>query len=612
MTSTPPAVFEKTVELPVDRADLWPLISDTDRFNRSEGIPPVEFSALNNNPLGALKAQMRLVGVPVASWTEEPFEWLENRYWTVRRRFSGGLIKEYHVRCALEEISAGNTKVTINLKVWGRGPIGRMAVKPIASIMLGRFVSRYRHFADSLTTPSIHPYERKSGRGNSNERTIDDSFAAAGIRADHAARLRRFIAQAYDEELVEIRPFELAAQWGFERIELLESFLELTLCGVFEMRWEPICPHCRGAKGGVSSLDQLGPDAYCDACDLRFDIDFDNRLEARFNIHPSVRKPPAGLYCVGSPARTPHVVARIIVRADEELDVDLDIPPGEYALRCRAFPEPGVLRRGKDVVNAARLELQDRFVPQEVLLNDRRPTVFISNSSGEDVVISVERNEWANTAATAAIVTSLQKFRAQFSAEVLAPGVQVGVKSLTVFFSDLKASTRMYQQIGDAPAYSFVRQHFDFLAKCIERHHGSLVKTIGDAVMAVFSTPQDALIASTEIQKHVRDFNEKFDMDEPAKIKIGLHQGPLLVVNANGVLDYFGTTVNIAARAQGRSLGDDIVITADMINRHDLRETLDQISPIREEFSEELKGISGQYNLVRLWPLRRTTPEVSS
>lgn len=57
-------------------------------------------------------------------------------------------------------------------------------------------------------------------------------------------------------------------------------------------------------------------------------------------------------------------------------------------------------------------------------------------------------------------------------------------------FSDLRASTTLYETIGDAHAYGQVNRHFDFLTDWIAKNSGSIVKTIGDAVMAVFHRPE--------------------------------------------------------------------------------------------------------------------------
>jgi class 3 adenylate cyclase len=91
--------------------------------------------------------------------------------------------------------------------------------------------------------------------------------------------------------------------------------------------------------------------------------------------------------------------------------------------------------------------------------------------------------------ATAAEVTALQMFRDLFAAEALRSGEQISVGTLTVLFTDLKNSTRLYREIGDATAFGRVMNHFDVLKQVIAEEDGAMVKTIGDAVMAVFRQP---------------------------------------------------------------------------------------------------------------------------
>jgi class 3 adenylate cyclase len=104
-----------------------------------------------------------------------------------------------------------------------------------------------------------------------------------------------------------------------------------------------------------------------------------------------------------------------------------------------------------------------------------------------------------------------------------------------------------------------VRDHFAFLGAIVRRHNGALVKTIGDAIMAAFAAPGDALAAALDIQRELGSFNDR--EARPLAIKVGLHEGPCIAVTLNGRLDYFGTTVNMAARLQGQSEGGDIVLS---------------------------------------------------
>jgi class 3 adenylate cyclase len=157
----------------------------------------------------------------------------------------------------------------------------------------------------------------------------------------------------------------------------------------------------------------------------------------------------------------------------------------------------------------------------------------------------------------------MQTFRDLFEAEVLRPGDEVAIERVALMFTDLRGSTALYTRIGDARAYQLVRQHFAYLAQKVRVHNGAIVKTIGDAVMAAFADPGDAVRAALDVQRSVAAFNAE-QRHGDIVIKLGLHEGPSIAVTLNGRLDYFGTTVNMAARLQAQSEGGDIVLSRDI------------------------------------------------
>jgi class 3 adenylate cyclase len=159
----------------------------------------------------------------------------------------------------------------------------------------------------------------------------------------------------------------------------------------------------------------------------------------------------------------------------------------------------------------------------------------------------------------------MQSFRDLFGEETLRPGDEVGIDQVTLMFTDLKGSTALYSRLGDAPAYGLVREHFAVLTGVVRRNDGAIVKTIGDAVMAAFADPADAVRAALEMHHAVIEFNERTGWDAIV-LKLGIHAGPCIAVTLNDRLDYFGTTVNLAARLQDRSEGEDLVLSANLID----------------------------------------------
>jgi class 3 adenylate cyclase len=121
--------------------------------------------------------------------------------------------------------------------------------------------------------------------------------------------------------------------------------------------------------------------------------------------------------------------------------------------------------------------------------------------------------------------------------------------------------------------------------------------------MAVFPDAAGCLSAGLAIQAGIARYNREAG-DVPLIVKLGAHVGPCLAVNLNERLDYFGTTVNIAARVQGESVGDDYVLTEAMTADPGVARLLAERPFEADSYEIALKGLSGAFRLMRLWPLR--------
>ena len=132
----------------------------------------------------------------------------------------------------------------------------------------------------------------------------------------------------------------------------------------------------------------------------------------------------------------------------------------------------------------------------------------------------------------------------------------------------------MYENIGDAPAFSVVQQHFDLMETIISDNNGGIVKTIGDAVMATFTSSYDAIRCSFVIIEKFSAWNKNHQ--ENIVVNLGLHKGPCIAINMNNSLDYFGATVNKAARIQAKSKEGKIVISETLFNDSNIQKYLNE------------------------------------
>jgi class 3 adenylate cyclase len=228
------------------------------------------------------------------------------------------------------------------------------------------------------------------------------------------------------------------------------------------------------------------------------------------------------------------------------------------------------------------------------------------NDAGFELAALIEDRTWTREALTAPEVISLQAFRDLFAEATLRPGDDAGVSQVALLFTDLQGSTALYERVGDAVAYNMVREHFALLAAIVRDHDGAVVKTIGDAVMASFSDPAQAVRAALAMQAKISSSEQRV---RDLVLKIGVHAGPSVVVTLNGRLDYFGSTVNMAARLQGQSVGGDIVLSRAVADDPAVREVLAAVAQRRETVA--LKGFADPVGFVRLLsptPLPRHSP----
>jgi class 3 adenylate cyclase len=165
--------------------------------------------------------------------------------------------------------------------------------------------------------------------------------------------------------------------------------------------------------------------------------------------------------------------------------------------------------------------------------------------------------------------------------------------------TDLRESTRLYRESGDAVAFGQVMSHFDVVRAAIRAENGALVKTIGDSVMAAFTRPVAALRAVLRAQAALAAQPGQAAL----RLKAGVHSGPCVAVNLNDRLDYFGATVNIAARLEKlANTHPGMIISGSVFEDPEVAAWLATGSIRAEPFEAELKGYEGER--FQLWVVR--------
>ena len=197
---------------------------------------------------------------------------------------------------------------------------------------------------------------------------------------------------------------------------------------------------------------------------------------------------------------------------------------------------------------------------------------------------------------TATRLLSNQAFRDLYRSGTFDPEQRFKITSLTILFTDLRGSTALYDRIGDLAAFDLVRSHFGALLEAVSAEGGAVVKTIGDAVMATFPTPDRALRAAMRMREAMRTINEARGGEDLA-LNIGLHSGPCLAVMLDDRQDYFGQTVNIASRVNELADPTAILATKPIIESSEVARVLSEASYRTTPRSSQLRGLSDAFEI---------------
>ena len=163
---------------------------------------------------------------------------------------------------------------------------------------------------------------------------IKNKLLAEGADEEVVDRLINFIQSADDFAVARIRPYELADEWKLPRRTVLETCLRSTRHGLLDLQWELLCPLCRGAQETDNSLREISSKLHCETCRIDFTVNFDRFVEVTFRPNALLRQVEAQDFCMGSPQKTPHIVAQQLLPPGSTRDLSLPLEPGRYRLRA--------------------------------------------------------------------------------------------------------------------------------------------------------------------------------------------------------------------------------------------------------------------------------------
>jgi class 3 adenylate cyclase len=448
--------------------------------------------------------------------------------------------------------------------------------------------------------------------------------------ADCVAALERIVREGPDRRLSRINPLDFAKREGLDEERTITAFLQAAQIGLVDMSWNVLCPSCSGVLDANTSLKSVrSQEYYCAFCNLNNEPTLDDMVEVTFTVSPRARRIAAH-----DPERLPlweyyrqafwgsgvDLPEDGLEAAMQQVTLDaIELPAGDKAFLSLQLPAGFIIvlepvTHAAQFINVTGEPTQDRQNVALVYNNLRAPAneqtlkpgpirLSLDNRTSQRVLPTVWVVDDKFNAAvgkrrpylTAKRLLSNQAFRDIYRTDTLDVDQRLKITSLTFLFTDLKGSTELYERVGDLVAFDLVREHFRTLNEIVAAEGGAVVKTIGDAVMATFLTPDHGLAAALRMREAMRKLNETHGRED-LLLKIGIHEGPCLAVNLNERQDYFGQTVNIASRVQGLAQTRSILATAPVVD-----------NPL----SANLLGSNGQKPVAQSHPLRGVAAEVA-
>lgn len=596
------------VVVPVPRDQVWEWVADTDAMNQAAGMSAVDVELLDAKRGNTTTRVRETQGFLLAmTWEEGPYEFVRPEGYRIARKVISGPLTGIVSKASLEEMPDGGTRVTFALELTPRFALLAPAVRAGGTKQLRQRAARLAEMAAKWKASPTHdvafPIPPAPLAPGGEQLLAERMPRVRRAVPELAGRLEEYLRLAPDYLLLRMRPFELADRWGAPRMLVLKALLHAAHAELVNISWDILCPHCRVPTARSGKLGELTAEGSCDACDLTYATDFDAAVEVTFQVHPSIRHVEQVKFCLGSPAKRKGVFFQQVLGPREKRDVSIQLPAGDYVL-MRADSENRLhVQVGDGGDRFLALVHEDGVTRGELSLPGVRKTgpasFTLENGLDTPVRVGLAMSAVTPDAASASMVTTFQDFRELFSSQVLSPGVQLSRASVTLLFTDLKGSTSLYQTHGDNRMYARVRDHFEVLTEAVRVEGGGVVKTIGDAVMASFPTPAAGVRAALAMQRAIAQLNARQGTPE-LTVKVGLHSGPCLVVNANDRLDYFGNTVNQAARIEGQSKGGDVVVTDTVAQDPEVAALLPGDGLVVSRFETQLKGLTGDFVLTRI------------
>jgi eukaryotic-like serine/threonine-protein kinase len=454
--------FEWTLDATPEQ--LWPLVADTNRFNKALGLPLPRFQIEHGSGERKIFANAKFMGASV-KWREYPFQWVRLRELSVLRVFETGPFETVSSTVVLSALADRRTRINHRFEVVPRGIFGKMLTPLqfgyLTKGSLNRIYKRLEIIAGqsndefSCDMPFGKPVKLSSRQSNLLSSRIDKiitDFAHPLLVEKFSDALRSIS----DSSAGHIQPIRLVRQLGCSDDEALELCCRAVENSVLQLTWDVICPVCRVSAQTEGSLKHIRQHAHCEYCNLDFKLNFAESIELIFKIHPDIRHIDSGKYCIGGPFHAPHVIAQNRVTAKEQIEFATPLVSGEYVIKSSGHEDAVHFRTSKHSnESVCRINLgqpQNRvdklnFSTKE--FSDRMLCMKLKNSTEVDIWSRLELESRRRDAMTAAMAAMHPLFSKMFPNEVVRPEQLIEKSNRYLLCAQILDFDNLVQSVGE-------------------------------------------------------------------------------------------------------------------------------------------------------------------
>jgi class 3 adenylate cyclase len=451
--------------------------------------------------------------------------------------------------------------------------------------------------------------------------------------------LGEYIRNASDSQLFRINPIAFGAFCGLSEQEAIDLFIHSAKVGLFDFSYNLLCLACGGVTHSHYQLDEINnDDFYCAVCNMHLPTAIDDQVEVSFTISASIKKLDLNPSDNLENYLTYHFSANI-EKAPELLSTRnnlikgyIFIEPDKYEIITlngeahRSFQLASIEKnsscfihfdkQGKELAGSLEINIHPKGIaPGELHVAEGVYSIRINNLTKFGVGIVLIAPDIEKIMAvlekhpnvikpffTAKMLLNNQRFRELFRIQQLSENLNLNVQNLTIVFTDLKGSTDMFDKAGDMYAHKIIQEHFKVLTDSVRKYSGAVIKTMGDAIMASFSSPLEGFMAALDMLQAINQLNHKIkDSHYKLGIKIGINSGPALAVLADERLDYFGQSVNIAARVQALANEGEIWITDSVFQTSNINHYILEQGYSYQKHYARLKGVGQETTVYKIF-----------